>query len=496
MKLLIRADASSQIGTGHIMRCLALAQTWQDARGEAIFVMATSAPALEKRLQSEGIKVVHLSVLLGSAEDAKETARTAQQLDASWIVVDGYHFDGKYQQIIKDTGLHLLFIDDYGHADHYYADIVLNQNIYAHEGLYANRKPYTQLLLGTRYALLRREFWQWQGWKRETPTVARRVLVTLGGADPDNVTLKVIQALQQVEAGALEAFVVVGGSNPYYGQLQSAVEGSRFPIRLERNITNMPELMVWADMAVAAGGTTSWELAFMGLPSLILILADNQRASAEKLGTNGVVDNLGWHENVSTRDIRNSIVRLLAGVNERKHISQKGQELVDGEGSTRVLVELESKILRLRTVSEDDCRLLWEWANDPEVRSVSFSSKPIPWENHIQWFNSRLNDPNCVIHVALNKDDIPIGTARYEIKDNEAVISISIDCKFRNLGYGSNLIQLSSKKILRDLDIVKINAYIKVDNHASIRAFVKSGFQRAETTTVQGVRAAHLVMYS
>ena len=203
MKLVVRADASTQIGTGHVMRCLALAQAWQDVSSDVIFIMATKTPAIEARLKSEGMEVVYIPVQIGSVEDARETINLTRKFDTDWIVVDGYSFGGDYQKIIKDDGLRLLMIDDYGHAEHYYGDIVLNQNISADEKLYVNREPYTQLLLGVKYTLLRREFWQWRGWKREIPIVARKVLVTLGGSDPDNVTLKVIQALQLVKSDGL-----------------------------------------------------------------------------------------------------------------------------------------------------------------------------------------------------------------------------------------------------------------------------------------------------
>ncbi len=340
MKLLVRVDASTQIGTGHAMRCLALAQAWQDSGGHAIFALAAEAPALETRLKSEGMEVVHLLVQMGSAEDANETASLAHELGASWLVIDGYHFGAEYQEIIKDSGLYLLLIDDYGHADHYYADIVLNQNIYAHEGLYANREPYSQLLLGMGCVLLRREFWQWRGWQRETPTADQKLLVTLGGSDPDNVTLKVIQALQQVEVEGVEAVVVIGGSNPHYEQLQSASQNVRFPINLERNVTNMPDLMAWADVAISASGSTTWELAFMGLPSILLILADNQQFIAEKLGNMGVFVNLGWHENVSKQDIAQVIAQLLSATEKSTQMTRRGQELVDGYGAARVVAML------------------------------------------------------------------------------------------------------------------------------------------------------------
>jgi UDP-2,4-diacetamido-2,4,6-trideoxy-beta-L-altropyranose hydrolase len=337
MNIIIRADASTHIGSGHLMRCLALAQAWQETKGQAILLMATEAPAVEERLQSEGIVVKHLQVIPGSAEDAKETASAASQLAASWVIVDGYNFDAKYQRLLKEAGFQLLFIDDCGYAEHYYADIVLNQNINASENLYPSREPYTQLLLGTRYTLLRREFLQWQGWHRQIPSIARNILITLGGSDPDNVTLKVIQALQQVKGDRLEARVVVGGSNPHYEQLQATVQMSPFPISLKWNVTNMPELMAWADVAIAAGGSTNWELAFMGLPTMTIVLAENQRGIAETLDRKKIAVNLGWHESLTIDTIQQAIRDLLPGTRNRIQMSEIARKVVDGEGMVRVL---------------------------------------------------------------------------------------------------------------------------------------------------------------
>ena len=148
MQVVFRVDASTQIGTGHVMRCLALAQPRQDTQGQAIFIVANPIPALEERLKSEGMKVIHLAAEPGSLADAKETAALAHQFNASWVLLDGYQFGSEYQQTIKNSGLNLLFIDDYGHAEHYYADFVLNQNISADEQWYQHREPYTKLLLG------------------------------------------------------------------------------------------------------------------------------------------------------------------------------------------------------------------------------------------------------------------------------------------------------------------------------------------------------------
>lgn len=492
--LVVRADASALIGAGHLMRCLALAQAWQDARGCTIFVMATEAPALEARLRSEAIDVVHFQARPGGSDDATQTAALSKDFGTSWVVVDGYHFGTDYQRIIKDSGLHLLAIDDNGQAEHYCADIVLNQNFRANECLYSRRESYTRLLLGSRYALLRREFLKWCGYKPEIPEVARRVLVTLGGGDPNNLTLKVIQALPQVVVDGLKMKVVVGGANAHHKSLEAAVHDSRLPIRLERNVTNMSDLMAWADVAIAAGGSTCWELAFMGLPSALVILAENQRPIPENLDAAGMAVNLGWQEGMTSDQIAQALQKLMKEQETRKEMSEWGQKLVDGTGGERVIEAMMLDQLTLRPVQEQDCEIIWKWANDPEIRSVSFSSEPIFWEEHVRWFKAKLNDPGCIFYVSLNSENDPIGQVLYDVEGDEAIVSISMDRRYRGKGYGSMVLWLSVQKLFDVSDVGVIHAYVKEDNESSVRAFVKAGFRDIGKKQVRDHQATHLIL--
>ncbi len=129
--LLIRADASPDIGTGHVMRCMALAQAWQDAGGRALFAATSITPAIKNRLSLEWCELVAVSATAGSLQDAQETIGIAKSCGAEWIVVDGYHFGQEYQRDLKSAGRKVLFLDDYGHAQTYSADFVLNQNLSA-----------------------------------------------------------------------------------------------------------------------------------------------------------------------------------------------------------------------------------------------------------------------------------------------------------------------------------------------------------------------------
>ena len=487
--MIVRSDASEQIGSGHLMRCLALAQAWQDSGGTAVFGSAMELPG---RLRSEGMETVPLRVEPGSAEDAKRTIDLAREVKASWIVADGYHFGAEYQRAIKDGGLRLLFIDDNGHAVSYHADIVLNQNIHAHAGLYENRDANTRLLLGTSYALLRREFLKWQGWKREFPEVSRRLLVTMGGGDPMNVTSTVIEILQQTIGNGLETIVVVGESNPHHSKLETAIRNSSVPIRLAKNVTDMSELMAWADSAVAAGGSTCWELAFMGLPNIVLVLADNQNAVARELDSAGLAINLGSFSEVSRAAISRELKRLLTGKKLRLAMSDRGRGLVDGKGTARVLGEMRSKKLTLRRAQSDDCKLLWQWASDASVRAAAFSSDSIPLEDHVLWFTRKLRDPNCIIFIGLDTENLPIGQVRFDLQNqHEAEIDVSIEKGSRGAGYGSLLIDICVKELLKTTSVQLVHAFIKLDNAGSIRAFKNANFKHSGFKNVNGEAAGH-----
>jgi len=335
-RLIIRVDASTRLGTGHLMRCLALAQGWKDAGGEVNFITACQEEGLLQQLREEEFDTHILAEPHPDASDWDHTRDILAAYPDAWVVLDGYHFDEAYQQQVRETKHRLLVIDDVAHLKHYYADILLNQNLHA-EQLRYSCEPYTHLLLGTHYALLRRQFLAWKGWKCEIPEVARRVLVTLGGGDPANHTLKVIQALQRIDIAGLEATVVIGASNPHDDELEAATRQSPVPIRLVRNVRDMAELMAWADVAVAAAGSTVWELLFLGTPTLLLVSADNQEMIARSVDSQGVGKSLGWAKNISVEPLAKAIASLLKDLDWRIKAVEKAQQMVDGQGAQRVI---------------------------------------------------------------------------------------------------------------------------------------------------------------
>lgn len=494
--LVIRADADAQIGTGHIMRCLALAQAWQDKGGDVTFISHCESDSLRQHLLNEGINLINIEKSHPEQGDVECTLENLsvinhQQKANCWLVIDGYHFDAIYQKRIKEAGYKILWIDDYGHADHYYADLILNQNISADESFYMHRESYTQLLLGTRYVLLRREFNRWKDWQREMPDVARNVLVTMGGADPDNVTLKVTQALKQIENPYLEAKIVVGPANPNMARLEQEI--SDFTnFQLVKNTAHMPELMVWADVVVSAGGSTCWEIVFMGLPNIIIVLADNQVAVAAQLQNHCLSINMGWHNNINAADIAKSLENLLMSDVQRKKMLYSGKSCVDGNGSTRIINSILCEDIILRKASIDDCKLLWEWVNEPDARQSAFKSDFITFNEHEKWYQKKLDDVNFRQYIATNRDNKPLGQIRFDIKNSESEIDISVSKDFRRLGYGACIIRKGVDNLIKTTKVYKFNAYIRNHNQASIMSFEKAGFSKKEALEVNGQKAVRM----
>jgi UDP-2,4-diacetamido-2,4,6-trideoxy-beta-L-altropyranose hydrolase len=485
---LIRADASPQIGTGHVMRCLALAQAWQERGGNVVLAAATISPGLAERLRAEAVELHTIEAMPGDAADAQLTLALAQELQAQWVVLDNYHFDDGYQQALKQQGLHLLAVDDYGHASHQHADIVLNQNIYASAALYPQRKPTTRLLLGCDYALLRREFWPWRRWQRPIAANARRVLVTLGGADPHNTTARVVQALAQIDKVRLELVVLVGASNPFADAIEAAAVASHHQITLRRNVNDMPELMAWADVAITAAGSTCWELLAMGLPAIIMALADNQLPIGDELARRELVVYLGWHNDWNAQQLATALADLLRAQEQRSDIAQRSRTLVGGGGAGRVVTEMLSDMLVLRPATSDDSRRIWHWANDAATRAMSFSSAAIPWESHERWYSARLADANCRFFIAAYGEEA-LGQVRYDLDGDDAIVSIGLAPEQRGRGWGPRILRTSATQLFAQTPVRRIIAYIKPENIASQRAFERAGYRLVRQETVRGKRA-------
>jgi UDP-2,4-diacetamido-2,4,6-trideoxy-beta-L-altropyranose hydrolase len=339
-RLLFRTEASAAIGMGHAMRCLSLAEAYiGSATGRSVFLMAWTPSAFASRAAGDGVEVRALAAAPGSTDDVRETLATADEVAAGWIVLDGYQFDGAFQAALVDARHRVLALDDHGHAGRYHADLVLNQNAGADPALYGDRQPATRLLLGPRFALLREEFRRWPAQRRKAPARAGRVVVTLGGSDPDNVSARVLQGLAAVQ-GPLEVLLLIGPANQHRAGLERAAAACPHPVEVAADVRDMAEHLAWGDLAVTAAGSTVLELARVGTPQILIVLADNQAPGAEAMARGGLAISLGRHESIDTGAIAAAVGALADDAEHREELSRRSRELVDGQGAARVLAAM------------------------------------------------------------------------------------------------------------------------------------------------------------
>lgn len=342
-RLVIRVDAGSSIGAGHLTRCLSLAREWEDQQGRATFVTFCEGEALRSRISGSNMECVSLDAVHPDPSDLAIMLATLRRLasedPASHVkaVLDGYHFDSEYQKAIRAAGFRLLCIDDLAHLPYYPADIIVNQNIQATELDY-HCDPGCKLLLGTQYAIIRHEFKPWLSWKRSVPDVGCKLLVTLGAGDVMNATAVVVSALEWTSIPNLEVVLVAGPANPHVESLRHAIDKHSSYVRLMWNVHNMAELMAWADFAVVSTGTTFWETSLMQLPSLVIVQAEYMWATASRLVRYGLADALDASSpNFTPERIGDRLTRMAFDRNERLRLIEGLRTVTDGKGAARVV---------------------------------------------------------------------------------------------------------------------------------------------------------------
>lgn len=478
-KLLIRADASSEIGGAHVIRCLSFACAWKRAGGEAYFLRQPTGQSLDAYLQEYAIPIHEASQGLDEEQDARQTINFASEIKSQWILADGKHFGTKFQNEIKKAALRLVVIDDNGEAGEYNTDFILNQNIHASKSFYKKRNPQSKLLLGPGFALLRPSFLKWRGQKQKIKRKVLHVLVTVGAADPTNVCPKILSALSGVQGEIEKITIIIGGLNPNRESLEKLVCELKLPVEFKSSVQDMAKELREADLVIAGSGSTSWELAFLGVPSISLILVDDQEGVGTELDRRGISKNLGWADRISEKDFCQKINEVIQSYAARLEMSHRGQKLVDGRGADRAVAQIMKENLQFRKATLNDADLLLKWRNEEETRIQSFTSQVIDRPHHIAWLEEKLADPNTHIFIVSSPFGIPLGQIRFGVKDSVAAISVIIDKDQRGLGYGSSMIQHGIVHVRNFNKIDIFEAEIKKTNPKSLKAFEKAGFKFA-----------------
>jgi UDP-2,4-diacetamido-2,4,6-trideoxy-beta-L-altropyranose hydrolase len=335
----VRVDATPEAGLGHFMRCLAIAEGWRDDGGEVVFA-GRWPEDLAARLAREGIRGVKIRASHPDPRDLEETLETFA--GASAVVVDGYGFDAAYHDGVAIRIGCVVAVDDVGHRDAYGGDVLLNPNLGAERLEY--RKAPAARLLGPRYALFRRDFRLFRNGPRRIVERGSQVLVALGGGDRSADWPKLLDAIAGADASA--SFRIVPGFDRAALERGIAALGPRF--RAIHDTARMPAHMMWADVAVSAAGVTAWELAFLGVPAILVSVADNQRPSAAALAHAGAAIDLGPVSGLRGPAMEAALESLLADLDRREEMSERGRALLDGRGVERVIAAIREHVAKAR----------------------------------------------------------------------------------------------------------------------------------------------------
>jgi UDP-2,4-diacetamido-2,4,6-trideoxy-beta-L-altropyranose hydrolase len=487
MRVLIRADASPTIGSGHIARCLTLARVLREQGSHVAFACRRLPGHRIDALQGEGFETFALPERYVD-EDPQQAieAMLPWQADINalddlleghagfdWIIADHYGLDHHWQTAARRWAPRIAAVDDLA-SRRYSVDLLLNQNL---SGLSENYAPLLpdgcRTLLGPRYAMLREEF--------RCPAIeirarVRRVLVNFGGFDAAMQTHHAMLAL--ADFAQLEVDFVAGAENPAWAQMQALAE-TRPHWRLHSFVSDFYQRMTAADLFIGAGGGTSWERAAMGLPTICIAVSNNQQANGEVMAAAGAHVFMGAREQVSVEQLRQAIGFVSENFHLRQSLAERSRQLVDGRGALRVAAALAGAVLKVRLATADDARLLFDGRNAEAVRRWSNDQGVIDWAQHLNWLNASLRNPQRLLLIA-EADDGPVGVLRYDLRGLEAEVSIYLLERRFGLGWGRALLA-RGESFVREYwpQLTAITAQVLPANRPSLNVFRDAGFTQS-----------------
>lgn len=471
-RALFRCDAGATMGGGHVMRCLTLADAMAATGWTCDFAVApeTLDIVTGDRFGDHGLKI------LGDPFDPE---MTPDGYDLA--VIDHYGLNASYETGLRHAARRIAVLDDFPTRPHD-CDLLIDQNYGRTVADYRGVIPAAATALcGTDFALLRPAFpaLREAALARRGGGAAGRVLVSLGLTDVGGVTGDVMERLLAMETGV--AFdVVIGPAAPSRERLTELA--ARDDVTLHIATDDMAALMAAADICVGAGGTTSWERCCLGLPTVLLVLADNQRDIAASLDEAGAATALSaWNGG----EVEAALSRLLGDHSAREAMARAASMLCDGGGAERAAAELTALAartagadgpLRARDADGGDCADLWLWRNHPKARAVSLSADEIPWEGHRDWFAASLSRDDRVI-LMVERAGAAIGYVRFDRQGDAWLVSIALAPHAHGGGMGASALA-AGVGAMQARGHLRFRADIHNDNVAAQRIFAACGFAR------------------
>jgi UDP-2,4-diacetamido-2,4,6-trideoxy-beta-L-altropyranose hydrolase len=495
--LIIRTDASVQIGTGHVMRCFTLADELHERGAEIVFVCREFDGNLCGYIKEKGYIVRRLSVSdtpkhnidggpkhaawLGAdwQTDARHVGKIIKGFEnpPDWLVVDHYALDERWERYLRPYCKKIMVIDDLADRPHD-CDLLLDQNFYENlESRYDGLVPtWCKKLLGPKHALLRPEFREARKNLKKRDGHVRRIMVFFGGSDPTNETTKALEAIRMLNRPDIVVDVVVGAFNSHrkvIEQIASDLPDCTCHFKVE----DMAALMAKADLAVGAGGTTVWERCTLSLPSLVITVAENQEKTVSDMAESGYFLFLGRSEAVSVDSLYHALEIAIQSPWFLISFAQKTWSLVDGKGAKRVAQEMMPLKITLRMATMDDCEAIYKWRNSEETRKYFFDHGLIKWEDHYRWFGDTIRNPDRVLLVGEFHNQ-EIGVLRYDHVGEAAVVSVYLLPGTHGQGLGPQLLRAGTDWVKQNFsDVKRIRAEVLFSNFSSKKAFEKAGYK-------------------
>lgn len=504
MRILFRVDASLIIGTGHVMRCLTLAKALVANRAHCYFACREHPGNLIDFIRQQGFEVVALpipkdqrpseaeaevsalahSAWLGCdwATDAAQTKVGTGGTANDWLVVDHYALDASWESAMRNVAKKIMVIDDIADR-HHDCDVLLDQNYYS--GMptrYAGKVPeHCQLMLGPRYALLREDFRKLREQIKPRTGEVRRILVFFGGVDPDNYTGLAIKALARLDIEGIAVDVVIGAQHPARDEIRQMCAANGYNIHIQTS--RMAALMAEADLGVGAGGSAIWERCCLGLPTLCICIAENQRIQLIDAAEAGLL-----YSPSSKGSVIELLCQHLKSLFENapllKQISRSQMKVVDGLGAERVVEQMkfswsgfDQATITVRRAKAADAAFVWHWRNSESTRQHFFDPSPVPLDAHIRWWEKSLSDPTRILLIGCH-DKSAFGVIRFDFDTTEsAVISIYIDPDMTGRRLGRGFLFAGLNWLRRNHpEVVMVLAEVIPENTASMSLFSGAGF--------------------
>lgn len=468
-------DASVAIGGGHVRRCLVLADALAEEGWDITFVCGPGAAAVVPALARGGFAVVE--------PQAFEAAARAPGFSAALLVVDDYRRDAVFESGCRRWAERVFVIDDLANRRHD-CDVLLDQSPGRKRADYAGLvPPEAELLLGPSYALLDRRFRAARRERKPAGAVAR-IFVNFGTTDTASATALALDGIEAAQLGAA-IDVVLGSTAPHLAAIRARLAALGASASLHLDVDDMASLMRGADLAVGAGGVGSLERCALGLPSLIVTVAENQVGVARALDAAGAAQYLGDIAKGSAHDIGAALQALGANTGARRAMSATGRALVDGLGAARARVSCDpplrakdGRLVTLRQATVADSALMFAWQSAPGIRRYARNPAAPQRQEHEHWLRAKLDDPDCIFNI-VQCGEQPVGVLRFDKtpSGDGYEISILIAADRHGLGIGGCALELGKRLLPGE----RITAAIHPDNRTSIRMFERAGYRSSGT---------------